>query len=134
MLLKKENGRRLSAVSLCLAMTFAPLFTASAGEPELVPSDGTATPAEQSPVLLHPGAQSPAMASLVGTQPLADGSAANSRADILATLPSGYQPVYLNPLATLYAAREMKPMWENRDAIRAFQQQLAEVAIAGFQP
>ena len=134
MLLKKENGRLLSAVSLCLAMTFAPLFTASAGEPELVPSDGTATPAEQSPVLLHPGAQSPAMASLVGTQPLADGSAAKSRADILATLPSGYQPVYLNPLATLYAAREMKPMWENRDAVRAFQQQLAEVAIAGFQP
>ncbi len=28
----------------------------------------------------------------------------------------------------------MKPMWENRDAVRAFQQQLAEVAIAGFQP
>ncbi|VFS88820.1 murein L,D-transpeptidase [Kluyvera cryocrescens] len=44
------------------------------------------------------------------------------------------QPVYLNPLVTLYAARGMKPMWENRDAVRAFQQQLAEVAIAGFQP
>jgi murein L,D-transpeptidase YcbB/YkuD len=28
----------------------------------------------------------------------------------------------------------MKPMWENRDAVQAFQQQLAEVAIAGFQP
>ncbi|XNM89961.1 hypothetical protein ACLK1X_05360 [Escherichia coli] len=25
-------------------------------------------------------------------------------------------------------------MWENRDAVKAFQQQLAEVAIAGFQP
>ena len=134
MLLKKENGRRLSAVSLCLAMTFAPLFTAFADEPELVPSDSTATPADQSPVLLHPGAQSPAMASLTGAQPLAEGTAAKSRAELLATLPSGYQPVYLNPLVTLYAAREMKPMWENREAVRAFQQQLAEVAIAGFQP
>lgn len=28
----------------------------------------------------------------------------------------------------------MKPMWDDRDAVRAFQQQLAEVAIAGFQP
>ncbi len=73
MLLKKENGRRLSAVSLCLAMTFAPLFTASAGEPELVPSDGTATPAEQSPVLLHPGAQSPAMAMCTSPGALAMG-------------------------------------------------------------
>ena len=33
-----------------------------------------------------------------------------------------------------YVARDMKPMWENREAVRAFQQQLAEVAIAGFQP
>ena len=70
MLLKKENGRRLSAVSLCLAMTFAPLFTAAAGEPELVPSDSSALPAEPSPVLLQPGAQSPVMANLVGTKPL----------------------------------------------------------------
>lgn len=134
MLLKNENGRRLSAISLCLAMTFAPLFTAFADEPELVPSDGTATPAEQSSVLLHSGAQSPVMATFVGTQPLAEGAAAKSRADIEAVLPAGYKPVYLNPLVTLYAARGMKPMWENREAVRAFQQQLAEVAIAGFQP
>ena len=25
-------------------------------------------------------------------------------------------------------------MWDNREAVQAFQQQLAEVAIAGFQP
>ncbi len=25
-------------------------------------------------------------------------------------------------------------MWENREAVQAFQQQLAEIAIAGFQP
>lgn len=40
----------------------------------------------------------------------------------------------MNPLVSLYAARDMKPMWENRGAVQAFQQQLAEVAIAGFQP
>lgn len=74
------------------------------------------------------------MASLAGSQPLAAGAAAAGRAEILSLLPAGYQPVYLNPLVTLYAARAMKPMWENRDAVRAFQQQLAEVAIAGFQP
>lgn len=34
----------------------------------------------------------------------------------------------------MYAARDMQPMWENRDAVKAFQQQLAEVAIAYFQP
>ncbi|MEW5191107.1 L,D-transpeptidase, partial [Citrobacter freundii] len=43
-------------------------------------------------------------------------------------------PVSMRQLELLYAAREMKPMWENRDAVKAFQQQLAEVAIAGFQP
>ncbi|MFG0518779.1 L,D-transpeptidase [Kluyvera intermedia] len=134
MLLKNENRRRLSAVSLCLAMAFAPLCSALADEPELVPSDSTALPAEASAVLLQPGTQSSAMASLVGSQPLADGAAAKSRAEIQGILPVGYKPVYMNPLVTLYAAREMKPMWDNREAVHAFQQQLAEVAIAGFQP
>ncbi|MGO1308861.1 MAG: L,D-transpeptidase, partial [Kluyvera intermedia] len=82
MLLKNENRRRLLAVSLCLAMAFAPLCSALADEPELVPSDSTALPAEASPVLLQPGTQSSAMASLVGSQPLADGAAAKSRAEI----------------------------------------------------
>lgn len=40
----------------------------------------------------------------------------------------------MSQLTLLYAARDMKPMWDNRDAVKAFQQQLAEVAIAGFQP
>jgi len=134
MLLNKKNGRRLSAVSLCLTMTFAPLLTAFADEPELVPSDSSALPAEASPVLQHPGSSSSAMASLLGSQPLASETTAASRAEIQSLLPAGYKPVYLNPLVTLYSARGMKPMWENRDAVRAFQQQLAEVAIAGFQP
>ncbi len=134
MLLKNENRRQLSAVSLCLAMAFAPLCSALADEPELVPSDTTALPAEASPVLQQPGTQSSVMANLEGSQPLPDGAAAKSRAEIQALLPVGYKPVYMNPLVTLYAAREMKPMWDNREAVHAFQQQLAEVAIAGFQP
>jgi murein L,D-transpeptidase YcbB/YkuD len=56
------------------------------------------------------------------------------RQQLQSGLPSGYTPAYLNQLTLLYAAREMKPMWDDRDAVRAFQQQLAEVAIAGFQP
>ncbi len=48
--------------------------------------------------------------------------------------PQVTKPVYLNQLQLLYAARDIQPMWENRDAVKAFQQQLAEVAIAGFQP
>jgi murein L,D-transpeptidase YcbB/YkuD len=40
----------------------------------------------------------------------------------------------MDSLSALYAARAMKPMWDNREAVQAFQQQLAEVAIAGFQP
>ncbi len=31
-------------------------------------------------------------------------------------------------------ARHEAHVWDNRDAVKAFQQQLAEVAIAGFQP
>ncbi|TGN37500.1 L,D-transpeptidase, partial [Klebsiella oxytoca] len=49
-------------------------------------------------------------------------------------LPANWTPVYMDQLAALYAARGQKPMWENREAVQAFQQQLAEVAIGGFQP
>lgn len=37
MLLNTIRGRRLSAMSLCLAVTFAPLFSAQADEPEMIP-------------------------------------------------------------------------------------------------
>lgn len=35
MLLNMMCGRQLSAISLCLAVTFAPLFNAQADEPEV---------------------------------------------------------------------------------------------------
>ncbi|WOI97016.1 L,D-transpeptidase [Citrobacter koseri] len=135
MLLNKICSRRLSAISLCLAVTFAPLFSVQADEPEMIPGDSSATVSEQPTALSQPQAQSPATAVMVGIQPLPEGiSAEKARAELQSQLPSGYTPVYLNQLELLYAARDMQPMWENRDAVKAFQQQLAEVAIAGFQP
>ncbi len=108
MLLNMMCGRRLSAISLCLAVTFAPLFNAQADEPEVIPGDSPVAVSEQGEAL--PQAQATAI--MAGIQPLPE----------------------LNQLQLLYAARDMQPMWENRDAVKAFQQQLAEVAIAGFQP
>ncbi|WP_230351916.1 L,D-transpeptidase [Lelliottia sp. WAP21] len=135
MLLIKTHGRQLSALSLCLAVIFAPLFNAQADEPEVVPSDSSATTGVTPVSLSQPLDQSPATALMAGITPLpADINPQALREQLQSTLPSGYTPAYLNLLTLLYAARDMKPMWDNRDAVRAFQQQLAEVAIAGFQP
>ncbi|MBC6555569.1 L,D-transpeptidase [Citrobacter braakii] len=135
MLLNKMYGRRLSAISFCLAVTFAPLFNAQADEPEMIPGDSSASVSEQPTALSQPQVQSSATAIMAGVQPLPQGvSVDQARAELQSQLPAGFTPVYMNQLELLYAAREMKPMWENRDAVKAFQQQLAEVAIAGFQP
>ncbi|MEW0488465.1 L,D-transpeptidase, partial [Escherichia coli] len=121
MLLNMMCGRRLSAISLCLAVTFAPLFNAQADEPEVIPGDSPVAVSEQGEAL--PQAQATAI--LAGIQPLPEGAAEKARTQIESQLPAGYKPVYLNQLQLLYAARDMQPMWENRDAVKAFQQQLA---------
>ena len=82
MLLKKRYGRPLSALSLSLALAFAPLFNVQAEEPEVVPGDSSATPAELSVALAQSDGQSPAVAKLAGEQPLSMATAANSRAQI----------------------------------------------------
>ncbi len=105
-----------------------------AAEPEVVPVIAPLRLGELSVALSQSDGQSPAVAKLAGEQPLSMEAAANSRAQIEALLPAGYKPVFMNPLVSLYAAGDMKPMWENREAVQAFQQQLAEIAIAGFQP
>ncbi|WP_194205614.1 L,D-transpeptidase [Superficieibacter sp. 1612_C1] len=131
MLLKRNYGRRLSALSLCLAFAFAPLFNAQADEPEVVPGDSVAAMSEGA----QPLVQSSAVEMMTGARAFPENHSPQAgRTEIESLLPAGYSPVYLNALASLYAAREMKPMWENREAVKAFQQQLAEVAIAGFQP
>lgn len=96
-----------------MVVPFAPLFNVQAAEPEVVPGDSSATPGELSVALSQSDGQSPAVAKLAGEQPLSMEAAANSRAQIEALLPAGYKPVFMNPLVSLYAARDMKPMWEN---------------------
>ena len=135
MLLLKSYGRRMSALSLCLAFAFAPLFNAQADEPEVVPVDTSATPGDQPTLLPQPLEQSPATAMMIGVKPYPNGvSVADVRSQLQSQLPANWTPVYMDQLAALYAARGQKPLWENREAVQAFQQQLAEVAIGGFQP
>lgn len=138
MLLAKMHVFSVSAIGYCLALGLAPLFTVQAQEqePAVVPSDSSAATAPQPTALEQPLAQSAATATMAGTMLLSSAtmSAAQSRSQLLAQMPAGYAPVYLNALSAFYAAREMKPMWANRDAVQAFQQQLAELAIAGIQP
>lgn len=135
MLLMKSYGRRMSALGLCLTFVLAPLFNAQADEPEVVPVDSSATAGDQPGLLPQPLAQSPVTAMMAGLAPFpTENAAASARASLQELLPANWTPVYMNSLAALYAAREMKPLWENREAVQAFQQQLAEVAIAGFQP
>ena len=119
MLLNKIGGRRFSAISLCLAVVFAPLSSVQADEPEVIPGDSPVVVSEQS--LAQPQAQSGATAVMAGLQPLPEGAAEKARAELQSQLPSGYTPVYMNQLELLYAARDMKPMWENREAVKAFQ-------------
>ena len=73
MLLKKECGRQLSALSLCLAVMFAPLLTAQADEPEIVPTDSSAATGAQPTSLSQPLEQSPATAVMAGIKPLPEG-------------------------------------------------------------
>jgi len=89
MLLKKRYGRQLSALSLSLAFAFAPLFNVQAEEPEVVPSDSSATISELSSALSQSANQSAAVAQMAGEQALSADAAAKSRAGIQAVLPSG---------------------------------------------
>ncbi|WP_409159531.1 L,D-transpeptidase [Pectobacterium sp. B2J-2] len=61
-------------------------------------------------------------------------SVENSRAGLLSTLPHGMTLHYLSDLSLLYTQHQMQPMWADNRAVQQFQQQLAEVAIAGVQP
>lgn len=61
-------------------------------------------------------------------------SVSQSQTQILAAFPASVKPFYLASLASIYAARDMRPVWQDRNAVQQFQQQLAEVAISGVQP
>ncbi|KAB8313224.1 L,D-transpeptidase [Erwinia endophytica] len=59
---------------------------------------------------------------------------AQAKSRLLSAVHTGYRPFFLNALAPLYASSGMQPMWQDRQAVQQFQQQLAEVAISGVQP
>jgi len=115
MLIAKVNNFQLMVIGCSLIFGLAPVSQAFA--------EMLTTTEQTSPVLVDTQG--------VVVMPL---TVEQSRAQILSNLPAGYTPVYLNNLSALYAQRDMQPMWQSAEAIQAFSQQLAEVAIAGIQP
>lgn len=64
----------------------------------------------------------------------AHAEAASAASALQAQLPSGVTLRYGDALAALYAAHREQPMWQDSEAVRDFQQQLAELALSGVQP
>ena len=81
---------------------------------------------------------SPAGAAIITAVPVERASetmsAAAGQQQMLAALPQDVKPFYTGTLASLYASRHMQPIWQDREAVQHFQQQLAEVALSGVQP
>lgn len=81
---------------------------------------------------------SPAGAAIITAVPVERASetmsAAAGQQQMLAALPQNVKPFYTGTLASLYASRHMQPIWQDREAVQHFQQQLAEVALSGVQP
>ncbi|WP_033576246.1 L,D-transpeptidase [Dickeya chrysanthemi] len=57
-----------------------------------------------------------------------------NHSSVTSGLPAGITPYYLGELTTLYARQHSRPMWSDTQLVKAFQQQLAEVALSGVQP
>ncbi|WP_159564547.1 L,D-transpeptidase [Budvicia diplopodorum] len=58
----------------------------------------------------------------------------HSREALTKSLPAQVTLKYLSELAPIYAASDMKPMWADVQVQKQFEQQLAEMALAGIQP
>ncbi|WP_413742605.1 L,D-transpeptidase [Sodalis sp. RH15] len=58
----------------------------------------------------------------------------HSAAALAAVMPAGIKPFYAGQLALIYSAHHNQPLWQDRDAVQQFQQQLAELALSGVQP
>lgn len=58
----------------------------------------------------------------------------DSLAKITQSLPADVKPIFATQLAKLYADRQMQLLWQDETAISQFQQQLAELSLAGVQP
>ncbi|CAQ84859.1 MULTISPECIES: L,D-transpeptidase [Photorhabdus] len=61
-------------------------------------------------------------------------SETESREMLRSWLPVQVKPVFFDRLVSLYSANQMQPLWQNKDAVQRFEQQLSELALAGFQP
>lgn len=57
-----------------------------------------------------------------------------SREALTKSLPTDATLKYLSELATVYAASDMKLMWTDEQVTKQFQQQIAEIALAGIHP
>ncbi|KGT94195.1 peptidase [Erwinia typographi] len=104
MMLAKSCSGRLTLLGVCLALAAAQMQPAIAGIP---PVSAPVKP---------------------------EYSVSQAQSQLLSVLPVGYKPYYLTALAPLYSGNAMQPMWQDRQAVQQFQQQLAEVAISGVQP
>ncbi|AUX72290.1 L,D-transpeptidase [Erwinia pyrifoliae] len=76
---------------------------------------------------------------VAGTPPVSSAvvpavSVTQSQQQIIAAFPQGITPFYLKNLVPLYASNGMQLMWQDPQAVRQFEQQLAEVALSGVQP
>ncbi|WP_416776076.1 L,D-transpeptidase [Xenorhabdus budapestensis] len=49
-------------------------------------------------------------------------------------LPKKITPVFSEQLARLYSVNNMKPLWQDKNAIQYFERQLFDLSLAGFQP
>ncbi|OCA54256.1 L,D-transpeptidase [Photorhabdus namnaonensis] len=49
-------------------------------------------------------------------------------------IPAQIKPVFFDQLVRLYSANQMQPLWQDKIAVQRFEQQLSELALAGFQP
>ncbi|CDH22752.1 L,D-transpeptidase [Xenorhabdus bovienii] len=65
-------------------------------------------------------------------------SAVNSieenRKQIQSWLPQQVKPIFIDRLARLYAINKMKPLWQDKNTVQQFEQQLFELSLAGVQP
>lgn len=57
-----------------------------------------------------------------------------TREQIQNLLPGELSPLYISILSELYSDNKMKAMWQDAQATKEFEQQLVELALAGFQP
>ncbi|WP_051870857.1 L,D-transpeptidase, partial [Xenorhabdus bovienii] len=49
-------------------------------------------------------------------------------------LPKQVKPIFIDRLATLYAVNKMKPLWQDKNTVQQFEQQLFELSLTGVQP